>query len=39
MSKKAPAIHTASEAAGPCLVPGRFDPIAPIEAGLGALRS
>jgi hypothetical protein len=36
MSRKAPAIHTASEAAGRRLVPG---PIATIEARLGSLRS
>jgi hypothetical protein len=39
MSKKAPAIHVASEAAGHDLAPGHFDAIARIEARLGALWS
>jgi len=39
MSKKAPAVHTTSEATGPRLVPGRFAPIVRIEARLASLRS
>jgi hypothetical protein len=39
MSKKAPAIHVASAAAGPDLVPGHFDATARIEASFGSRRS
>ena len=39
MSKKAPAIHTASEAAGLCLISGRLTAIDPIKACLTTRRS
>ncbi len=39
MSKKASVMHTAFEAAGPHVAPGRFATIARIEACLGSRRS
>jgi hypothetical protein len=39
MSKKAPAIHTASEAAGPHLLPGHFNTVAGIEPCLCSCQS